>query len=106
MEIEIGDPDKARGYVNLVRARANDQSGWITNQGNVAYAKGVTNSQAEFDAINDPSFTNIEPFDWIVRTDLKQTWVLLTIKTDGTKVWNPYPEPKYKVGLYQTIVGG
>ena len=102
VEIEIGDPDKARGYVNLVRARANDQSGWITNQGNVAYAKGVTNSQAEFDAINAPSFTNIQPFDWIVRTDLKQTWVLLTIKTDGTKVWNPYPEPKYKVGLYQT----
>lgn len=101
VEIEIGDPEKARGYVNLVRTRADNPSGWVINEDNVQYAKGVTNSQAEFDAINDPSFTGIQPFDWIVRNDLKQTWVLLTIKGDGTKVWNPYSVPKYKVGLYQ-----
>ena len=102
VEIEIGDPDKARGYVNMVRARANDQSGWIKNEDNIPYAKGVTNSQAEFDAINAPSFTNIQPFDWIVRTDLKQTWVLLTIKQMEQKYGILIPAPKYKVGLYQT----
>jgi starch-binding outer membrane protein, SusD/RagB family len=101
VETEIGDPDKARGYVNLVRTRANNQSGWVTNEDNIPYAKAVTNNQAEFGIINDPPFTDIQPFDWVVRNDLNQTWVLLTIKADGTKVWNPYSVPNYKVGIYQ-----
>ena len=101
VEIEIGDPDKARGYVNMVRERAADPSGRVKNEDNIPNAKAVTNSQAEFDIINDPSFKDIQPFDWVVRNDLNQTWVLLTVKADGTKVWNAYSTPNYKVGLYQ-----
>ncbi len=101
VEIEIGDPDKARGYINMIRERAAEPSGWVKNEDNIPFAKMATNSQAEFDIVNDPSFTDIQPFDWIVRNDLNQTWVLLTVKADGTKVWNPYSVPNYKVGLYQ-----
>ena len=50
--------------------------------------------------INDPSFTDIQPFDWVVRKDLNQTWVLLSVKSDGTKVWNAYDPPHYKIDLY------
>ena len=100
-EIEDGDLEKARGYVNMVRERANNQSGWVKNEDNIPNAKAVTNSQIEFDAINDPSFTKIQPFEWVVRTDLNQTWVLLTIKANKTKVWNAYAVPSYKVGIYQ-----
>jgi hypothetical protein len=101
VEIEVGDLDKARGYVNIVRERANNPSGWVKNEDNTPNAKAVTNSQSEFDIINDPSFTDIQPFDWIVRNDLNQTWVLLTIKANKTKVWNAYAVPSYKVGIYQ-----
>ena len=100
VEVEIGDPDKARDYVNQVRARAADSSGWVKNDDNIPYAKRVTNSQADFDMINVPSFTDIQPFDWVVRKDLNQTWVLLSVKPDGTKVWNAYDPPHYKVDLY------
>jgi hypothetical protein len=100
VEVEIGDPNKARDYVNKVRARAADSSGWVKNDDNIPYAKRVTYHQADFDMINVPSFTDIQPFDWVVRKDLNQTWVLLNVKPDGTKVWNAYDPPHYKVDLY------
>jgi hypothetical protein len=104
VEAEIGDGDlnKARDYVNQVRARAANPEGWVKNDDNIPYAKKVTYDQAHFDAINDPSFTDINPFDWVVRKDLNQTWVLLSVKSDGTKVWNAYSPPNYKIGLYTT----
>ena len=102
VEVESGELNKARDYVNRVRARAAESSGWVKNDDNIPYAKRVTYSQAEFDAINDPSFTDIQPFNWVVRKDLtpNQTWVLLSVKSDGTKVWNAYDPPNYKVDLY------
>jgi hypothetical protein len=101
VEAEIGDPDKARDYVNEVRARAAKQEGWVKNDNNIPYAKKVTKSQAEFAAIDDPSFKDIQPLEWVVRKDLNQTWVLLVINPDGTKLWNPYSVPHYKIGLYE-----
>ena len=100
-EVEIGDLDKARDYVNRVRARAADSSGWVKNDDNIPFAKRVTYSQADFDMINVPSFTDIQPFDWVVRKDLNQTWVLLSVKSNGTKVWNAYAAPSYKVDIYK-----
>jgi hypothetical protein len=100
-EVETGgDLNTARDYVNQVRARAADSTGWVKNDDNTPYAKRVTSSQAEFNIINDPSFTDIQPFDWVVRKDLNQTWVLLGVKSNGTKVWNAYDPPHYKVDLY------
>jgi len=100
-EVETGYPDKARDYVNRVRARAADSSGWVKNSDNELNAKAVTRNQAEFDVINVPSFTGIQPFDWVVRKDLDQTWVLLSVKPDGTKVWNAYNPPRYKIEIYK-----
>ncbi|MFI5187136.1 MAG: RagB/SusD family nutrient uptake outer membrane protein [Chitinophagales bacterium] len=100
-EVRIGDLNKARDYVNIIRARAADSSGWVKNDDNIPYAKKVTNSQAEFDAINDATFV-MQQYDWVVRKDLNQTWVLININADGTKVWNPYSIPNYKIGLYTT----
>jgi hypothetical protein len=95
VEIEIGSLPKATDYVNMIRQRAVDSSGWVKNEDNIPYAKAVTNNQSQFDEIAD-----IQPFEWVVREDLDQTWVLLSIKADGTKVWNAYAPPHYKIGIY------
>ena len=100
VEVEIGSLFKATEYVNRIRRRAANVSGWVSNDDNISRAKTVTYTQSEFDAINDPSFQDINPFEWVVRKDLNQTWVLLKINTDGTKIWNPYSQPNYKIGLY------
>jgi starch-binding outer membrane protein, SusD/RagB family len=103
-EVEVetgGDLNKAQDYVNKVRARAADSSGWVKNETNIPYAKKVTNNPAEFAAIDDPSFTDIKPLEWVVRNDLNQTWMALKINPDGTKVWNAYSVPHYKIGLYE-----
>ncbi len=73
--------DKARDYVNRVRARADDSQGWVKNDDNIPYAKKVTNTPVEFAAIDDSSFKDIQPFDWVVRKDLNQTWVALNNKS-------------------------
>jgi len=77
----------------------------VKNDDNIQYAKRVTNSQEEFDAINDPSYTDIGQYDWVVRMDLNQTWVAIKVtpSPDGsteTTVWNAYSPPNYKIGLY------
>ena len=100
-EVENGDPDKARDYVNRVRSRANDPQGWVKNDDNIPYAKKVTNSPVEFAAIDDSSFKDIQAFDWVVRKDLNQTWVALIVNPDGTKVWNAYSAPHYKIEPYK-----
>ncbi len=100
VEAEIGSPDQARIYVNQVRLRAKDSTGWIRNDDNIPYAKAVTQSQAEFDVINDPAYSGIQIYDWVVRKDLNQTWMLIKVNPDGTKFWNPYSAPNYKVELY------
>ena len=103
-EVEVetrGDLNKARDYVNQVRARAADPSGWVKNDDNIRNAKRVTYNQADFDSINDASFTEIQPFDWVVRKDLNQTWVLLSVKSNGTKVWNAYPDPTQNYNIKQ-----
>jgi len=38
-EVEIGDPDKARDYVNRVRSRARDPAGWVKNDEHIPYRK-------------------------------------------------------------------
>ncbi|PWT76284.1 MAG: hypothetical protein C5B59_06925 [Bacteroidetes bacterium] len=101
VEAEIGDPDRAREYVNRVRARAADPSGWVSNDDNIPFAKKVTNNPEEFAAIDDPAFTDIQPLQWVVRKDLNQTWTLLIINPDGTKTWNAYTPTRYKIGMYQ-----
>jgi len=100
VEVEIGNPDKAREYVNWIRTRAANPADCVKNENNIPFAKRVTNSQGAFNAINDPSFKDIQPLEWVVRTDLDQTWVLLKVNPDGTKEWNAYSVPNYKIGLY------
>jgi hypothetical protein len=101
VEAKIGDPDKAREYVNRVRARAADASGWVKNEDNIPYAKKVTNTPEEFAAIDNPSFRDIQPMEWVVRIDLNQTRVALIVNPDGTKVWNAYSLPHYNIRLYK-----
>jgi hypothetical protein len=101
-EVEVGgDLNKAREYVNSVRARAANPLSWVKNEDNIPFAKKVTNSPGEFAAIDDTSFKDIQQLDWVVRKDLNQTWTLLVINPDGTKVWNAYSVPQYKIGLYE-----
>jgi hypothetical protein len=99
-EIETnGDLNKARDYVNQVRQRAANTPGLVKNDDNSPNAKATTNSQAEFDVFNDPAYP-LNPYDWVVRKDINQTWVFLKTNSDGTKVWNAYTPPRYNIQIY------
>lgn len=106
-EVEAGSLEKAREYVNMVRARAANKDGWVSNTMNEAFAFKVVNTVAEFNEINNPSFTGIAEGSWIARKDKtpNTTMVLIQVRTDRTKVWNEYAEPNYKVSPYTAFTG-
>lgn len=102
-EVEAGSLEKARDYVNQVRGRAANPLGWVKNSNNESLAYKVVASAAEFNNI-DANDKTIKPAGFVVRTYDNTTAVLL--KGGGAnlepKVWNIYPEPNYKIGLYLT----
>lgn len=96
-EIEAGSMDKAREYVNRVRARAANTEGMVNYTYNEAYAKASVSSQAAMLAL---SSNDIKPGDWVVRTDRHSTFVLIKGKPDDIHNWDEYIMPNYKIGLY------
>ncbi|HEY0272203.1 MAG TPA: RagB/SusD family nutrient uptake outer membrane protein [Chitinophaga sp.] len=98
-EIEAGSLEKARGYINQVRERANNPNGFVSNSDNIAFAKQTTSDQAGFDAANADA--SLKVGDWVVRTDLNETWVIIAIDANShAKTWNAYKLPVYKAGDY------
>jgi hypothetical protein len=94
-EVEVGDLNKARGYVNEVRGRMKDHpDGWVNNDMNIYSAKAVVGSQAAMLAVD------ASPGDYVVRTDTHSTFVLLTGAPGTLGNWEEYTIPNYKIGTY------
>jgi hypothetical protein len=94
-EVEIGDLNKARGYVNEIRGRMKDHpDGWVNNDMNTYSAKAVVGSQAAMLA------SGAGAGDYVVRTDTHTTFVLLAGKPEVLANWQEYTIPDYKIGTY------
>lgn len=101
-EIEVGTLDKARDYINLVRARAANPNGFVKNDDNIAFAKAVTTDDASFAAANNNAALAVG--DWVVRTDKNETWVIININaTTKAKTWNAYKLPNYVCKPYASF---
>lgn len=96
-EVEVGSLDKARAYVNRVRARAANKNGLVDNSYNAAYAAATVNNQAAMLAL---SSDDIKPGDWVIRNDRHSTFVLIKGKPNQLSNWDEYTNSNYKVGLY------
>lgn len=94
-EVEAGSLANAQTLVNKVRARAANPASFVTNDLNKEFAKTTVNSEAAMLAL-----TGVGAGDWVVRTDLNETFVLLGGATNNISNWDEYKIPTYKVGLY------
>lgn len=93
-EVELGNLEQARHYVNEVRGRIADQNGWVRNEMNKAYAIAVVDSKSEMLA------TDAEAGDWVVRTDRNSTFQLLKGNPGNIDNWQEYKEPNYNIKTY------
>lgn len=97
-EVEVGDLNKARAYVNEVRGRIkNNPDSWVNNDQNVYSAKATVGSQAAMLAID------AAPLDYVIRTDTHTTFVYLGgdgAKPTDIKYWQEYKVPNYKISTY------
>lgn len=93
-EANLDNYEKAREYVNRVRARAANPESWVTNKYNEAFAKAVVGSEAEMLA------SGAQVGEWVVRTDRNSTFVLLKGTADNINNWQEYTTPNYKVEEY------
>ncbi len=95
-EVELNNLDAARQLVNRVRSRVTDSDGWTTNDLNQAYAAAVVDSE--------PAMLNsgASPGQWVVRTDLGSTFVLLNGDPTNLSNWQEYTDPasNYVVDVY------
>ncbi len=94
-ESSSGSLETARLLVNRVRARAANPAGFVSNDLNIAYAKHVATSEAQMLA-----YTDIGSGDWVVRTDINATYVLLGGAANDINNWNKYTVPNYKISSY------
>ncbi len=89
---------KATNLVNMIRTRASNPADFVSNNQNIAYAFAVVGSQAAMLALKPAGF------QWVVRTDLSDTWVYLGGVTGPSDIanWQEYKIPTYSCGLYTT----
>ena len=95
-EVEIGDLNQARMYVNEVRNRMkNHPDGWVNNDNNIYSAQKVVGSEAAMLAD-----TAASALDYVVRTDTHSTFVLLSGNSKTLSNWQEYKTPNYKISTY------
>ena len=83
-----GSMQQALDYVNMVRERAANPDGYVSNSMNEAFALAVVDNEA------DMLSTNPAAFDWVVRTDRNSTFMYLgTGDASDISNWNEYPNP-------------
>lgn len=95
-EVEVGTLAKATEYVNRVRHRAANVSGWPDNLAlNKIYAKAIVNSQTAMLAL-----TGLAQYDWVVREDRGSTYMYIGGGATNINNWYEYVPPVYRVGEY------
>jgi hypothetical protein len=90
-----GSLETARALVNRVRTRAANPGGTVGTGLNAVFAKASVNSQAAMLAL--PGVANGE---WVIRTDLNSTFVLIGSPSSSLSSWNEYKLPNYKISNY------
>lgn len=94
-EVEAGSSEQARQYVNRVRARAANESGWVNNDLNRAYASAIVDTEAEVTGLS-----GITAGDWVVVEEDNTTYVYLGGGVSSLSNWNRYEEPNYEIEEY------
>lgn len=95
-ETEVGTLDKATEYVNRVRRRAANQSGFANSyELNKIFAKAIVNNAAEM-----TSLTGVAQYDWVVREDTKTSFVYLGGGSSNAANWNEYKQVNYHTEEY------
>lgn len=82
-EIELGNLNAARQYVNQIRERAAN-SNWVNNDLNREFAADIVESESEM--LN----LDVRAGDWVVREDRNSTFVLLKGDPSNIDNWNEY----------------
>lgn len=96
-EAQLGNVEQAREYVNMVRRRAANPTGFVSNADNEAFAVAVVDNEA--DMLNSGAILD----EWVVRTDRNSTFVLVKGGEGAAQNianWVEYPEPNYEVAEY------
>lgn len=93
-EIELGNLEAARDYVNQIRQRARD-SERPNNSLNEAYAVDVVDNEADMLA------SDASQWEWVVRTDRNSTFLLVNPGANDIDNWIEYEIANYEVGLYE-----
>lgn len=96
-EVEAGSIANAQTIVNRIRTRAANPASFVTNDLNKGFAKASVGSEAAMLAL-----TGLGVGDWVIRTDLNETFVLINGSGSNISNWDEYKIPNYKVGLYTT----
>ncbi len=97
-EAVAGSNLTAMEYVNRVRARAADPSGWVNNDFNRAYAAATVQSEADLTGLS-----GVTQGDWVVVEDDNTTYTYLGGGSGDLNNWNRYEEPNYNIREYTAV---
>lgn len=97
-EVELGNLEQARQYVNRVRRRAANPDGWVKLDHNRPYALAEVGSEAEMLALD-----GVSQLDWVIRTDRGTTFVFLGGDSSDPSRWQEYAIPNYNIGEYDAF---
>ncbi|MDJ1480031.1 RagB/SusD family nutrient uptake outer membrane protein [Cytophagaceae bacterium YF14B1] len=96
-EVEVGSLAKALEYVNMIRERASNEAGFVKASDNAEKAFATVSNEAAMLAL-----TEINPKQWVIRSDRNSTFVYLGGERNKLTSWNEYKQPVYKIGLYSS----
>lgn len=94
-EVEVGNSEKAREYVNRVRRRTANPEGWVNHDLNRAYAFDIVENESDL-----TSSVNASAGDWVVVEEDNTTHVFLGGDASNLDNWNWYEEPNYNIEEY------
>jgi len=96
VEVELGNIEEAREYVNKVRRRAMNPDSWVSNELNRGFATEVVDN--ETDLIN----LSVSTGDWVIVEQDNTTYVYLGGGEEDIDNWNRYEEPSYQIEEYSS----
>lgn len=97
-EVEVGSLDQALAYVNRIRDRAANPSGWVNLDDNRAYAAADVSSEADM-----LSLSGLNPLNWAVREDTQTTFSFLGGDPTDINNWQEYEVPNYVIDEYPSF---
>jgi starch-binding outer membrane protein, SusD/RagB family len=99
-EVQNGNSEQARQYVNRVRARAANPDGWVSNDLNREYASAIVST------VDEVTSQSVSSGSWVVVNEDNSTYVYLGGGTGDISNWNRYEEPNYEISEYSAADWG